>query len=244
MYCLPDPVCFKDCAAGFYESRACSPPNVRQQCTACTVCAAGYYIGSPCTAKSDTVCVKCVAAFCNSEGYNAQFGSPGGCTGKELADTAVCSNNTESYGQACATNTYAGQSRIRMPESWGSSLTATQIMSFDVAPNRSVYAYAVGNEIRTFDYAGIQTGMLDRATLVDSSIIIDICFTWDGSSIFAVVQSSDYIYHCSPACPAGDYTSGVCNSGTNGKWGDGITNIVCKVRVTIICCIAVWLLCV
>ena len=110
--CLPDVACFQDCPSGSFESRPCSPPNVKQQCTACSSCAKGYYVQQPCSPKNDTKCERCTSSICIDDAYNAQFSAVTACQGTERQDPAQCGVITESYGQRCAPNSYRIRSRV------------------------------------------------------------------------------------------------------------------------------------
>ena len=106
-FCLPNNQCFEKCPAGFFESRACKPPSVMRECTACTACPAGYYIQQPCSRTQDTVCQKCVSAsFCTDDSINAVFCTVGICNGSSTEDAARCGVANESYGQNCSRNYY------------------------------------------------------------------------------------------------------------------------------------------
>lgn len=105
--CLPDPACFAECPPGSYETRACRAPNILQVCAPCSKCAAGSYVSGQCKGNSDTQCQQCTAAHCPADGFNANFGSVGGCRGTETDErqSVQCGVITESYGEPCAPNT-------------------------------------------------------------------------------------------------------------------------------------------
>lgn len=228
--CLPDPSCFQDCPAGYFESRACLPPAVRQVCSPCTTCPKGYYTQVTCSAKADTVCARCTSSVCADDRFNAQFAALGGCQGSESSDTALCGVITESYGQRCAPNSYRFQGRVPMPHSWGLSTaqlssqpnhpawwsdsalndTVTKMkqapasyLAFDVHPARKVYAYCFGNAIFTYDYEGLRTGtFLDFAYLPEHCS--DIRFSSLGSYLMASSRNSTTLFRCDPQCTTSD----------------------------------------
>lgn len=248
-HCLPDVACFRDCPSGSYEKRACSPPNVRQVCAACTQCAAGFFVKTPCSRKSDTVCERCTSSVCISDSYNAQFGSLGGCQGTESRDTALCGTITESYGERCAPDSYRFRGRVPMPHSFWENIppqhpalsadiflnnTYKKFMpvdlAFDVHPARKVYAYCSGNAIFTYDYEGVGRGkFLDFAYLPEHCA--DIRFSSSGKYLMASSKNSSRLFRCDPQCLTSDAfvldrqsNRYVCNK-THARaqqWGDGL----------------------
>jgi hypothetical protein len=246
--CLPDPSCFQDCPSGMYESRACSPPDTRQVCSACTQCPPGFYVRSPCSAKNDTQCARCTSTVCVDDRFNAQFGPIGGCRGNELNDTALCGVITESYGERCSANSYRYQGRVQMPHVFPTPLSPTvddddggggqqsrTIMAFDVHPSRTVYAYCAGNRIYTYDYGGIKLG-----THLDSAFVPEHCsdirFTSAGRYLMVTSRNSSRLFRCDPGCLTADafvYSSVlrryVCKvpSDAQRRWGDGIQEVHC-----------------
>lgn len=187
-------------------SRACRPPNLIQICTVCSPCPSGHFIKQACSANSDTVCKACSSSVCVSDEYNAQFGSPNGCTGTEYHDTVQCGVATEAYGQPCSNNFFKKQSRIFLPASLPTLAGQGAYAAFDVSPDRAVYAIGHGSTISVFDYVAgnatvLQTAVLPVATLT----LTDIRFSSDGVSILATVRQTDAIYRCNVRCPLGVY---------------------------------------
>lgn len=124
-HCLPDISCYKDCPSGFYESVACRPPNVAQNCTRCTQCPVGYHIKQQCSGRNDTICQRCTSSICTDDDYNAQFAPSGGCQGTELFDNVRCGVITESFGERCSTNSFRFQQRIPLQHAWGAGSAAS-----------------------------------------------------------------------------------------------------------------------
>jgi len=230
--CLPDLACFQDCPVGFYESTPCRPPNVAQQCTACSQCPVGYHIKQQCSNRNDTVCQRCTSSICTEDQYNAQFAPSGGCQGTELLDNVRCGVITESYGERCAPNSFKFEQRVPMPHAWGrdslvpNSTTlfeelrndplfepsvktvlsdAADNLAFDVHPSRKLYAYCSGNAILTYDYTGASlNAFIDFAYVPEPCS--DIRFAAEGKTNYLIVTSSvsSRLYRCDPQCSTGD----------------------------------------
>ena len=208
--CLPDPNCYLDCPAGTYESRACSPPNLRQVCTTCSQCPSGSFASAQCRGKQNTVCQACTAAHCPSDLYNTGSSSSSSCITNQ---TSQCGVITESFGQNCRPNSYRVQNRIRMQDAWDSVVNTTVMnaaadhMAFDVSPFRDVYAMGYKNLVRFYNYtSSIPKGILAEASLPqDWMVLTDIRFGTD-ACIYVTVQHVDTVYKCDPSCPGGIFS--------------------------------------
>ena len=92
-----------------------------------------------------------------------------------------------------------------MPAALNSSV-ASYSFEFDVAPNRSVYAYGFGSTITTYSYTSGNASVTATCILPDALLVLnDIRFSVDSASIFATVRSSDTTYRCNVRCPLGQY---------------------------------------
>lgn len=92
-----------------------------------------------------------------------------------------------------------------MPAALNSSV-ASYSFAFDVAPNRSVYAYGFGSTITTYSYTSGNVTPTATCILPDALLVLnDLRFSVDSASIFATVRSSDTTYRCNVRCPLGVY---------------------------------------
>lgn len=65
-------------------------------------------MSAQCKGGADTQCLPCSAAHCPADGFNANFGLVGGCSGSETDEkhSVQCGTIKESYGEACAAGTF------------------------------------------------------------------------------------------------------------------------------------------